>query len=110
MVITREAVVSNGMKISGPHHAATSVLNMFKACSRGVVTSEAFDAGTSPAFLSVRTIRPDGHRRFTRDLIPHDVSDVATWGRGSGQFLGIVSKERVVWQQEGPVFHWSKLH
>ena len=46
MVITREAVVSNGVKYSGLYHKATSVFKMFTACSPSVVASEIHDSGS----------------------------------------------------------------
>ena len=46
VVITREAVVSNGVKYSGLYHKATSVFKMFTACSPSVVASETHDSGS----------------------------------------------------------------
>ena len=64
--------------------------------------------GTKLTFLSVTTTRPDGERRFTRDLICTK-DDTALWGRAAGQFVGHVLENRVEWRRESVVFVWDKL-
>ncbi len=64
--------------------------------------------GNTTATLSVLTTRPDGQKRFTRDLIVARC-DTVIWGKGAKQFIGTVWEDRVSWHREGTVFNWIKL-
>ena len=64
--------------------------------------------GNKTTTLSVLTMRRDGQRRYTKDLI--DTSrDTATWGKDGNPFIGTVAEDRVTWRREGTVFNWTKL-
>ena len=64
--------------------------------------------GNTPSTLSVATTRPNGQKRFTRDLI--DIrGDSIFWGKGEKPFLGYVSEDRVKWHRENIVFYWMRL-
>ena len=64
--------------------------------------------GNTTTTLSVLTTRPDGQKRFTRDLIDARC-DIVIWGKGAKQFIGTVSEDRASWRREGTVFNWIKL-
>ena len=64
--------------------------------------------GTQTTMLSVTTTRPNGTKRFTKNLIDAR-QDSIFWGKGAKPFLGTVSEDRVTWRREGTVFYWMRL-
>ena len=64
--------------------------------------------GTQTTMLSVHTTRPNGTKRYTKNLIDARQDNIF-WGRGAKPFLGTISEDRVTWSREGTVFYWTRL-